>query len=63
MLTQIERLTTYCILCLVVICSLVLRTPENISLFPLISLASVMFALMLELKTWSEVEATEELDS
>lgn len=62
MLTQTDRLTTYCVLCLVTICSLVLRTPENISLFPLISLASVMIALTIELKTWSESEAAEEKD-
>ncbi|MUJ26570.1 hypothetical protein GNP80_18300 [Aliivibrio fischeri] len=63
MLTQIDRLTIYCVLCLVTISSLVLRTPENISLFPLISLASVMVALTVELKTWSEAETTEEQDS
>lgn len=62
MLTQIDRLTIYCVLCFVTICSLVLRTPENISLFPLISLASVMIALTIELKTWSESEAVEEKD-
>ncbi|MUK28230.1 hypothetical protein [Aliivibrio fischeri] len=63
MLTQIDRLTIYCVLCLVTISSLVLRTPENISLFPLISLASVMIALTVELKTWSEAETAEEQDS
>ncbi|AAW84515.1 hypothetical protein ACTFQF_04565 [Aliivibrio fischeri] len=63
MLTQIDRLTIYCVLCLVTISSLVLRTPENISLFPLISLASVMVALTVELKTWSEAETAEEQDS
>ena len=62
MLTQIDRLTIYCVLCFVTICLLVLRTPENINLFPLISLASVMVALTIELKTWSESEAAEEQD-
>lgn len=60
MLTQIDRLTIYCVLCFVTICSLVLSTPENINLFPLISLASVMLALTIELKTWSETEAEEQ---
>ncbi|AZL86033.1 MULTISPECIES: hypothetical protein [Aliivibrio] len=62
MLTQIDRLTIYCVLCFVTICSLVFSTPNTMSLFPLISLASVMIALTIELKTWSESEAIEDKD-
>ncbi len=60
MLTQINRLTIYCILCFITICSLVLRMPDNVSLYPVVSLCIVVAALIIELHTWSESEAQED---
>ncbi|KLV03212.1 membrane protein [Photobacterium aquae] len=61
MLTQTDRLTIYSVLCFITFCSLMLRAPNDTSLFALGGLISAAFGLWFELTNSPELE--EESDS
>lgn len=60
MLTQIDRLTIYCILCFITFCSLVLRNPADINILPLGGLIAAAFGLWFELHNDTELAEDEE---
>ncbi|MGF1683390.1 hypothetical protein L4D09_16560 [Photobacterium makurazakiensis] len=56
MLTQMDRLTIYCVLCFITFCSLVLRTPNDMSVFALGGLIAAALGLWVELTNSPELE-------
>ncbi|EAS41686.1 hypothetical protein C9J48_25485 [Photobacterium profundum] len=59
MLTQIDRLTIYCVLCFITFCSLVLRSPNDMSIFALGGLIAAAIGLWFELTNSPELEEEE----
>ena len=59
MLTQMDRLTIYSVLCFITFCSLVLRSPNDTSLFALGGLIAAALGLWLELTNSPEPEEEE----
>lgn len=59
MLTQFDRLTIYCVLCFVTFCSLVLRSPSNLSIFALGALIAAALGLWFELMNSPDLEEEE----
>jgi len=59
MLTQLDRLTIYSVLCFITFCSLMLRTPDDISLFALVGLIAAALGLWFELTHSSDFEEEE----
>jgi hypothetical protein len=55
MLTKVDRLTIYSVLCFMTFCALVLRSPEEISFIPLIGLAAAITGLFVELNEQSKL--------
>ena len=56
MLTQMDRLTIYCLLCFITFCSLVIRGPDNASIFALGGLIAAALGLWFELSNANELE-------
>ncbi|MEJ2766818.1 hypothetical protein VV869_22980 [Photobacterium sp. MCCC 1A19761] len=56
MLTQMDRLTIYCLLCFITFCTLVIRGPDNASIFALGGLIAAALGLWFELSNASELE-------
>lgn len=59
MLTQMDRLTIYCVLCFITFCSLVLRSPNDTSLFALGGLIAAALGLWFELTNSPELDEEE----
>ncbi|PSW11664.1 hypothetical protein C9I98_23785 [Photobacterium sanctipauli] len=56
MLTQMDRLTIYCVLCFITFCSLVMRNPNEMSVFALGGLIAAALGLWFELTNSPELE-------
>ncbi|KMV29311.1 hypothetical protein L4D00_09445 [Photobacterium swingsii] len=59
MLTHLDRLTIYSVLCFITFCSLVLRGPADASLFALGGVIAAALGLWFELMNTSELEEEE----
>ncbi|GAL07997.1 hypothetical protein ACFFLZ_01900 [Photobacterium aphoticum] len=59
MLTQMDRLTIYAVLCFITFCTLLLRAPEDTSLITLGGLIAAALGLWLELTQSAELEEEE----
>ncbi|MGF1722808.1 hypothetical protein L4D20_22595 [Vibrio kyushuensis] len=53
MLTALDRLTIYSVLCFISFCALVLRTPAEPSLMPLFGLSATILGIWLEMRRWT----------
>ncbi|WP_428771906.1 hypothetical protein [Vibrio sp.] len=52
MLTALDRLTIYSVLCLISFCALVLRSPAEATLTPLFGVAATVVGIWLEMHRW-----------
>lgn len=52
MLTALDRLTIYSVLCFISFCSLVIRTPAEPSLMPLLGVIASISGIWLEMHLW-----------
>ncbi|MCW8333547.1 hypothetical protein J4N42_00060 [Vibrio sp. SCSIO 43135] len=52
MLTALDRLTIYSVLCFISFCALVLRTPAETSLMPLLGMSATIAGIWLEMRRW-----------
>ncbi|GAA5648175.1 MULTISPECIES: hypothetical protein [Vibrio] len=52
MLTALDRLTIYSVLCFISFCALVLRSPAETSFMPLIGMCATMLGIWLEMRRW-----------
>ena len=59
MLTALDRLTIYSVLCLISFCALVLRTPDETSLMPLVGVIATILGILIEMNKWSDVSERE----
>ncbi|BDR12037.1 hypothetical protein [Vibrio sp. STUT-A11] len=59
MLTALDRLTIYSVLCLISFCALVLRTPAETSLMPLVGVIATILGILIEMNKWSDVSERE----
>ncbi|MGC9403940.1 hypothetical protein [Vibrio genomosp. F10] len=55
MLTALDRLTIYSVLCFISFCALVLRSPADLSLIPLFGLSATILGIWLEMRRWTGV--------
>ncbi|EOX4810483.1 hypothetical protein [Vibrio alginolyticus] len=53
MLTALDRLTIYSVLCFISFCALVLRTPADTSLTPLVGMVATIIGIWIEMCRWS----------
>ena len=53
MLTVLDRLTIYSVLCFISFCALVLRTPGETSLMPLVGMSATIIGIWVEMHKWS----------
>ena len=49
MLTALDRLTIYSVLCFISFCALVLRTPGETSLMPLVGMSATIIGIWIEM--------------
>ncbi len=54
MLTALDRLTIYSVLCFISFCALVFRTPAEISLLPIVGVVAAIMGIWLEMHKWSD---------
>ncbi|WP_036801139.1 MULTISPECIES: hypothetical protein [Photobacterium] len=59
MLTQMDRLAVYSVLCFITFCSLVIRSPDQTSIFALAALVASALGLWFELTNSPELEEEE----
>ena len=52
MLTALDRLTIYSVLCFISFCALVLRTPAEASLMPIFGMAATIIGIWVEMRRW-----------
>ncbi|MDN3697384.1 hypothetical protein QWY97_08445 [Vibrio cortegadensis] len=52
MLTALDRLTIYSVLCFISFCALVLRSPEDASFMPLIGMSATIIGIWIEMRRW-----------
>ncbi|WP_070970224.1 hypothetical protein [Vibrio sonorensis] len=52
MLTALDRLTIYSVLCLISFCALLLRSPTETSLMPLAGMLATIVGIWLEMFRW-----------
>jgi len=52
MLTPLDRLSIYSVLCFIALSTLVMRSPAEDSLMPLISVAATIVGIWLEIRQW-----------
>ncbi|MCL9777032.1 hypothetical protein [Vibrio methylphosphonaticus] len=55
MLTILDRLTIYALLCFISFCALVLKTSGEPTLMPLIGLSASIVAMWIEMRQWPDV--------
>ncbi|MBS9866090.1 hypothetical protein J4H18_19410 [Vibrio alginolyticus] len=53
MLTALDRLTIYSVLCFISFCALVFRTPADTSLTPLVGMVATIIGIWIEMRRWS----------
>lgn len=54
MLTALDRLTIYSVMCFISFCALVLRTPAETSFLPLIGVTATIIGIWIEMHKWSD---------
>ncbi len=54
MLTALDRLTIYSVLCFISFCALVLRTPAETSFLPLVGVVATIVGIWIEMHKWSD---------
>ncbi|WP_319535859.1 hypothetical protein [uncultured Vibrio sp.] len=59
MLTALDRLTIYSVLCLISFCALVLRTPAETSLMPVVGVIATILGILIEMNKWSDASERE----
>ena len=59
MLTALDRLTIYSVFCFISFCALVLRTPSDTSLMPVIGMIATILGIWIEMRKWSDVSEQE----
>ncbi len=52
MLTTLDRLTVYSVLCFISFCALVSQTTHNVSLLPLIGMSASVIGIWLEMRRY-----------
>ncbi|MGF1752350.1 hypothetical protein L4C33_01990 [Vibrio makurazakiensis] len=60
MLTGLDRLTIYSVLCFISFCALVLRTPAEASLMPLAGMIATIFGIWVEMRRWQGISEEQE---
>ncbi|MDN3615655.1 MAG: hypothetical protein ACPG5L_09015 [Vibrio gallaecicus] len=60
MLTALDRLTIYSVLCFISFCALVLRTPAEASLTPLIGVVVTLGGIWVEMRRWQSTPEEQE---
>ncbi|ARC90950.1 hypothetical protein B6A42_00695 [Vibrio coralliilyticus] len=60
MLTALDRLTIYSVLCFVSFCALVLRTPAESSFMPLLGMVATVVGIWLEMHRWPSASEEQE---
>ncbi|EJK2115688.1 hypothetical protein BOO29_17465 [Vibrio navarrensis] len=53
MLTALDRLTIYSVMCFISFCALVFRTPAETSLMPVVGMSVTIIGIWLEMHLWS----------
>ncbi|PNQ68699.1 hypothetical protein [Vibrio sagamiensis] len=59
MLTALDRLTIYSVLCFISFCALVLRAPSETSMLPLIGVFATIFGIWIEMRKWTDTSKQE----
>ncbi|MGP8308539.1 hypothetical protein [Vibrio sp. YIC-376] len=59
MLTALDRLTIYSVLCFISFCGLVLRAPAETSLLPLVGVIATIIGIWIEMHKWSDASEQE----
>lgn len=59
MLTALDRLTIYSVLCFISFCALVLRTPAETSLMPIVGVIATKLGIWIEMHKWSDASEQE----
>ena len=52
MLTALDRLTIYSVLCFISFCALVLRSPAEASIMPVLGMVATIFGIWIEMRRW-----------
>ncbi|WP_252012988.1 hypothetical protein [Vibrio sp. SCSIO 43140] len=60
MLTVLDRITIYSVLCLIAFCALVLQPSQQAGWAPLIGLSVSIMGLWLEVRRWQDVSEEQE---
>ncbi|KOO04919.1 hypothetical protein [Vibrio nereis] len=60
MMTALDRLTIYSVLCFISFCALVLRSPTEPSFMPLLGMAATVVGIWLEMHRWSNASEEQE---
>ncbi|EMA8959896.1 hypothetical protein U5315_004029 [Vibrio fluvialis] len=60
MLTALDRLTIYSVLCFISFCALVMRSPAETSLMPLLGVSASIFGIWLEMHRWQGTSGEQE---
>ncbi len=60
MLTALDRLTIYSVLCFIAFCALVLRSPVDASFMPLLGLSAAIIGIWVEMRRWNDVSEEHE---
>ncbi|MBY6199376.1 hypothetical protein [Vibrio hangzhouensis] len=60
MLTTLDRLTIYSVLCFIAFCALVLKTSVEPSAMPLLGLSAAIFGIWIEMRRWQDVSEEQE---
>ncbi|MCG9656990.1 hypothetical protein L1D61_26270 [Vibrio mediterranei] len=60
MLTALDRLTIYSVLCFIAFCALVLKTSAEPSFVPLIGLSASILGIWIEMRRWQDVSEEQE---
>ncbi|OEE71542.1 hypothetical protein [Vibrio ordalii] len=55
MLTALDRLTIYSVLCFISFCALVMRTPAETSWMPLFGVSTSLVGIWLEMHLWKGI--------
>ncbi|MDA0150446.1 hypothetical protein [Vibrio sp. LaRot3] len=59
MLTTLDRLSIYSVLCFIALCTLVTRSSTEGSLMPLVGVAATIVGIWLEIRQWQESSSKE----
>ncbi|ALM69531.1 hypothetical protein [Vibrio vulnificus] len=60
MLTALDRLTIYSVLCFISFCALVFITPAETSLMPILGMSATIIGIWIEMHRWSGASEEQE---